>query len=141
LPGDFQFFFEFTAVSFEVVLERRFPGRIVAVFLETVDLCGKLSQVGGSPTILGGVGGEELVGFGSEKELGKPRGSDLQADLRNFTGVFPAEQGEEVVLANMEGRGMILSETPLLVAAPGFPIGDITLGDADVVFIQGVDDS
>jgi hypothetical protein len=86
------------------------------------------------------VGGELLPGFGLDKEFGEVSGGELEADFGELAGFARTEVFEEVFLAETGLDSAILFGAPFFVAAAGFPVGNVALGDEDADFIQGVDD-
>ena len=66
-------------------------------------------------------------------------GSELETDFGEMGGVGGAEVIGEVILAEACGDDAILFEPPIVVAATGFPVGDVAFGDLDAVFIESAD--
>jgi len=71
--------------------------------------------------------------------LGEARRGDLKTDLWDVGGVVLAQKIDEVVLVKTEFEGMLLGQAPFLVAATDFPVGNVALGDDDVVFVESAD--
>ena len=71
--------------------------------------------------------------------MGKTGRSELQADLGNLAGVVLAQVFDEVVLKEPDFERALLFGAPFLVAATGFPVGDVAFGDSDAVFFESPD--
>jgi hypothetical protein len=134
---DLRFIFSFDAFGIETVTER--PGRVVAVFLKGVDLAGEAAKDGDGAGEFFGVGGELFAGLRLEEEFGKVSGGELKTDFGKVAGVVFAEVLNEVILEEPFLQGLVLLMAPLVVTAPGFPVGDVALGDADAVLAEGLD--
>lgn len=136
----FEVFLVFALGVLGIVFVTKFFAIVVAVLLKLLDLGGEASEVGHPALVLFGIGGEQLSRFRSEEEFGETGGCDLKADFGNFGGVVLAKKSDEVVLVHAKFESMIFSETPLLVTAKSFPIGNVALGGLDLVFVERVDD-
>ena len=140
LSGYLEASFVFAADAFGVVFVAEFFGAIVAVFLEGLNVAGETAGIGNRLSAGGRIGGEVLLVFGFEEELGEVSGGDLKADFGELAGVALAEVLEDVVLGEAVGDGAVLFGGPCFVAAAGFPVRDISFGDLDAVFVEGADD-
>lgn len=117
-----------------IVFEPEFSGRVVAVFLEGVNLAGHAAEDGGGTGVLVRVAGELPLGVRCEEELGEVGGGELEADFGQLAGIgFPKELSE-VILKQVGFEGALLFETPVTIASESFPIGDVALGDGEAVF-------
>jgi hypothetical protein len=140
VAGGFEAFVDFAFDSLGVVVVTEVAGGIVAVFLEEVNVTGDAAKIGECAGVFFGIGGELLLGLGVEKEFAKLCGGELEADFREVGGIGRAEIIGEVILAEAFGENAFLFETPFVVAAASFPVGDVALGDANVVFLEGFED-
>ena len=112
-------------------------GGVVAGFLEGLDFAGEAAldfdELG---VFLRG--GEQ---FGDEvwpeQNSGEVGSGGLKADFREFAGVMATEELGEVVLEDAEFQGAVLGGAPFLIAAAGFPVGDVTLSDAETRILRG----
>jgi hypothetical protein len=73
--------FVLTPDSFGVGGAAEFPGGVVAVFLEGMELGGEAAEGGDHVAVFLGVGSELLLGFRPEQEFGDFGGGDLEADF------------------------------------------------------------
>lgn len=131
----------FVADAIGIVVGAEGFGGVIAGSLEGFELGGDAIEHGDAAFVFLWIGGEELLGFGREKEPGELCGGDLKADFGEFGGVVAAEKIKEAVLVKAELKGVFLCEAPFAVAAVGFPVGDVALGDANAEFVEGGDDS
>ena len=122
------------------VFGAEFFGGLVAVFLEDVNLTGEAAENADGASEFLGFGVELLAGFGFEKELGEFGGNELEADFGELAGVVFAELFEEIVLEEASFKCAVLSDAPVAIATPCFPVGDVAFGDIELEFVQGVDD-
>jgi len=122
------------------VFGAKFFGGLVAVFLEDVDLAREPAEDADGASEFFGFGGELLARLGFEEELGELGGSELEADFGELAGIAFAEVFEEVVLEEAGFEGAILFDAPVAVATASFPVGDITFGDFELVFVECTDD-
>ena len=116
-------------------------GLVIAVFLEGLDFAGEPALEVDELRIFLRVGDELTHEVGAEQERGEGGGGRLEADLREIAGVMPAEEPGEVVLERAELEGLLLGSPPFLVAATGFPVGNIARGDMKAAFLDGRGDS
>jgi len=140
VAGALDVLFGFSLNALGIVLGTEFFGGVVAVFLEGVDLAGETTENGDRACVFFGRDGELLLSFGACEELGEMGGSELESDFGELAGVVFAEVLDEIILKEMVLEGAVLFEAPFFVTAAGFPIGNVTYSDADVVFLQGADD-
>ncbi len=68
--------------------------------------------------------------------MGETGRGELQADLGKLAGVILAQALREVVLEEPDFQRTVLGVAPFLIAASGFPIGDVAFGDSDAVFFE-----
>ena len=138
--GSFNVFFVllFDAGGIEVMPEG--CSRVVAVFLQGMELGSQAAKDGEEAGEFFGVGDELAAVFGLEEELGDLGGGELEADFGELGGVVFVEMFSEVVLEEAGFVGAILFSAPFFVAATGFPVGDVALCDVDAVFVKGADD-
>ena len=64
----------------------------------------------------------------------------MQADFGELAGIVFAEVLGEIVLEDAVFQGAVHFGAPFFIAATGFPVGDIALGDDDAVFVESTDD-
>ena len=133
----FGLFKSFAAEAFGSFVD--LPRAVVAVFLEGFELEGDFAEGSEAPIVFVGVGTQELSGFGREKVLGEMDRCGLEADFGEFTGILLAKGLGEVVHAQAGLEGVFLDETPIVVAAACFPVGDIATGDGVAEFLEGAD--
>src|SRR5260221_9189669 len=138
IAGDFDLRFGFALDMFGVA--SKCFGGVVAVLLQVMNLTAKAAKRGDGAGISFWIGGELLLGFGSEQELGETGGSELQADFGELAGVVLAQVIREVVLEEPDFEGLVLFGAPFLVATARFPVGDVAFGDPDAVFVESADD-
>jgi hypothetical protein len=136
----FKGFLGFAFDAFGMVFVAEFFGGLVAVFLEDVNLAGEPAEDADGASEFIGFGGELLAGFGFEEELGEFGGNELEADFGELAGVVGAELRQEVVLEEAGFEGTVLCDAPVAIAATSFPVGDVTLGDFEIEFVEGLDD-
>jgi hypothetical protein len=136
VAGYFDGLFNFVFDAIGIILRAELHGGIIAIFLECVDVAGEAADRGDRTGEFVGLSGELLLGFRFEEELGEVRGGSLKADLGELIGVNLAEMFEQVVLENAAFDGAVLFGAPFSVAAAGFPVGDVTFGDANAVFFK-----
>jgi hypothetical protein len=125
--------------AFGIVFVTEFAGGVVAIFLEELEVAGDAAEIGNGAGEFFGIGGELLLGLGIEEEFAELGGSELETDFREMGGVGGAEVIGEVILAEAFGDDAFLFETPFVVAAASFPVGDVAFGDADAVFTESFD--
>ena len=73
--------------------------------------------------------------------MGEMGRSELQADFGKLAGVVLAQVFGEVVLKKPDFQRPVLYGAPFLVAATGFPVGDVALGDDDADLVESVNDA
>lgn len=132
--------FGLAADTFGVVVVAKFFGAIVAVLLEGFELDGDAVKHIKATSVILRIGGEEFSSLRGEKELGELSGGGLKADFGEFAGVVAAEKIDEVVLTQVEVKGVFLGEAPFAIATAGFPVGDVATGDMDAYFVERLDD-
>jgi hypothetical protein len=140
VPSLFELFFGFAFDAFRIVFVTEFAGGVVAVLLEEMKVTGDAAQVRDGAGEFFRIGGELLFGVGFEKEFAELGSSELEADFGEMGGVGGAEVIGEVILAETFGDDAFLLESPVVVAAASFPVGDVADGDADAVFFDGIGD-
>jgi hypothetical protein len=123
------------------VFVAKFFGGLVAVFLEDVNLAGKVAKDADGAREFFGFGGELCAGFGFEEELGEFGGNKLEADFGELGGVVGAEVREEVVVEETGFEGAVLCDAPVTIATAGFPVGEVAFGDFELEFVEGLGDS
>jgi hypothetical protein len=140
VAGLFESFVGLAFDAFGVVVVAELAGGIVAVFLEEMEVASDAAKIRDGAGEFFGIGGELLLGLGVEKEFAELSGSELETDFGEMGGVGGAKIIGEVVLSESSGDDAFLFESPLVIAAAGFPVGDVALRDADAVFLDGIGD-
>ena len=69
-----------------------------------------------------------------QKHLGEAGRGGLEADLRDFAGVFPPEKIDQMILVEAVLQDGFLLNTPFEVTAGG-PIGDVAFGEGVTGFL------
>src|SRR5205807_3293947 len=124
VAGDLNFFFCFALETFWVVLMTKLFGGVVAVLLKRLDLAGEAAEDREGLGEFFGRGGKLLARFGFDKKLGEMRRGELKADFGKLTGVILAQIFHQVFLEKPGINCAILFDTPFLVTAASFPVGD-----------------
>ena len=130
----------FVANAIGIVVAAEGFGSVVAGLLEGFKLAGDAIEHGDAAFVLLWVGGQELLGFGLEKEPGQLGGGDLKTDFGKLGGVVAAEKINKAVLVKAELGGVFLCEAPFAVATLSFPVGDVLLVNGNAEFVEGGDD-
>ncbi len=138
IPHTFGFLFGFAFNAFRIVFVTEFPGRVVAVFLERLNLAGEAAEDGKRFGEFFGSGGELLASFRFDKEFREMRGGELQADFGKLAGVVLAQIFQEIFLEEPGFDGAVLFEAPFFVAATRFPVGNVAARDVNADFAEGV---
>jgi hypothetical protein len=139
--GEFDFFFEVPLDAVGIVFLAEGFGVLVAVALEVEDLAGESAEGPDGAREFIGIGSELLSGLGFKEVFGEFGGGELEADFGELGGLGGAEVFGEVVLAEAVLDSAVLLGAPVAIAAAGFPIGDVALGDVVAVFAEGIFDS
>ena len=136
----FESFVGFAFDAFGIMFVAEFASGIVAVFLEEMEVASDSAEIRDGAGEFFGVGGELLLGLGIEKEFAELGGGELETDFGEMGGVGGAEVIGEVILAEARGDDAFLFEPPIVVAAAGFPVGDVADCDANTMLCEGVGD-
>jgi hypothetical protein len=136
----FELFVELAFDAFGIVFVAEFAGGIVAVFLEEMEVASNAAEIGNGAGEFFGIRCELLLSMGIEEEFAELGGGELETDLGEMGSVGGAEVIGEVILAEACGDDAFLFEPPIVIAAAGFPIGDVADCDADAVFLDGIGD-
>jgi hypothetical protein len=115
-------------------------GGVIAVFLKGLDFSCEAALEFDELRVFLRVRDEFAHEVGPEEESGEGGSGGLETDLGEFGGVMAPEEVSEVVLEGAELEGVRLGGAPFFVAAAGFPVGDVTLGDLKAAFLEGIDD-
>lgn len=140
VAGDFEGVLAMAFEAFGIVFGAESFGGLIAILLESVNLAGEAAEGTNGAGVRLGFGGELLAGPRVEKEFGELSGGELEADFRNLSSVVFAEVFGEVILMKAKTDSVVLFGDPFFVAASGFPIGDVALGNVDAVFIESIND-
>jgi hypothetical protein len=105
-----------------VALASEGGGRIIAVFLESLDFASEAALHVNEPRIFLRIGEEFAHEIGPEKDGGEVCGGGLEANLGEFAGVMAAKKFGEVILEGAEFQGALLGGAPFSVAAAGLPV-------------------
>lgn len=81
-----------------------------------------------------------LFGVGFEEEFRELSGGELKADFGKLSGFVSAKVVGKIILTDAFLEGAFVFDAPFFVAAAGFPVGDVSRGNADTVFIESSDD-
>jgi len=139
VAGDFEAVFGFAFEAFGIVFRAEFASGVVAVFLETVELTREPAEnVNGGREFLG-VGSELFADVRLKEELRELGGGELETNFGELGGIGGAEMFNEVVLEEAGFQGAVLLAAPIAIAATGFPVGNIALGNGDAVFVERAD--
>lgn len=126
--------------AFGIVLSAEFFCTVVAIFLKSIELASEAAENVNGRREFFGVRSELFANVWLKEKLRELSGSELKADFGELGGVVGAEVFGEIVLKEASFNGAILSDTPVTIAATGFPVGNVAFGDFDVVFVEGTDD-
>jgi hypothetical protein len=123
-----------------VVLAAEGAAGVVALFLGRGDLAVKAAEEVNEFRVIielsfGVVGAGEFL----EEDLGEAGGGGLKTDFGKLRGVVAAQEIQEVILAEAILEDGLLFEAPFEIAAGG-PVGDVSLGDGEIVVGEGGDD-
>jgi len=140
VASGFESFVGFAFDAFGIVFVTEFAGGVVAVFLKEMKVAGDAAKIGKCAREFFRIRGELLFGIGIEQELAELCGGELETDFGEMGSVGGTEVIGEVILAKTFGDDAFLFETPIVVAAASFPIGDVAECDADAVFLDGIGD-
>ena len=136
----FENFIGFVFDAFGIVFGAELFGGLVAMLLEDVNLAREPAENADGPGEFFGFAGELFAGIWFEEELGELGGSKLKADFGELAGVVFAELFEEIVLEETGFECSLLSDAPVAIATPCFPVGDVAFGDFEMEFVESIDD-
>ena len=129
----FELFCVFLFLAFELVARVADEAAAVAEFVEVEDFTAEAAKHSDH--------GEALLGVevGAEDDLGEAGGHELEADFGEAGRVTMKEVSEGILVeAGLDEQRLV--EAPLVVAAAGGPIGDITGSDFEAAFVEGLGD-